>query len=409
MNRRLLLFTVLLISFLYPGQINAAQEETIVRGPAKVGSITESEKGFKPVNIDVFISPFPSKCKQLGNMFVVLNKKFGSKIRTNIHYMIGYDDKKDKFSAINGDLELREIKRQIAIIVNYPSKFWDYLEVRNLNILDSDWACYAELAGFSKDEIERIGKDAESQKIHALLRKIYDENKLTPDLVMPTLYINGKKYESKMNIVHITSYINSLLPENQKIKGAREWVKLGYGKYLNRPHKSGVLDIFIMSHCPPGIKIVNQILEKFERKKLSHVHEINFHYIVSVSTKNPTDFSDFQAHFGIKDVMEDARQLIIQKYFPDKFFKYLLIRNNDINSDTYRRLALRKARIDEKFVKEKMNEEGVHILLEDMQFAEELNIRASPTFLCENVYLVGPGGLRNIPEFSDIKPVGTCE
>ncbi|MCX5726929.1 MAG: hypothetical protein NT030_07160, partial [Candidatus Saganbacteria bacterium] len=84
---------------------------------------------------------------------------------------------------------------------------------------------------------------------------------------------------------------------------------------------------------------------------------------------------------GDDEIDEDIRQLIIQKYHPDKFSDYLLARQGS----TFEKAA-QISSIDLNSFTDKQGE-GRKLLEEDAERAKTLGISASPTFLFEGRYI----------------------
>jgi len=468
----------------------------------------------RPLEIDLFISPFSRLSISLEDMIMVVADRFSDRVKINMYYYVQKstygartNEPLKRFRTPRGENEIKETIRQIVILNNYPDKFWDYLRVRNLNIYNPDWIPYAETAGFSKDEIRNIKDQMFSENTFEILAGMAEKTKQINLKRIPTLFIDGKVYENAMEVFEIVSYINSQISEEKRLEGVREWKEVerepvkvtavinpdGWGRdtrkmresferifgeiefqeidyrtkdgrrlieryeldllpaylvkkpkkkngnkkiedlveqgffvqkdnyyvmpstvsklglYINRPSKRKKLDIFLMSYCPWGTKAANQVIDILKRNQGPDKVEIKFHYILSLnSEKTPENFGDFRSLHGLGEVEEAARQLIIQKYFPDKIFDYVVERNKQISSTLYYH-AFHKTGIPEDFVRLKMETEGVELLLRNIDFVKEFGITASPTFLWENRYMVDYEGLKMIPGFGAMKIEGKCE
>jgi hypothetical protein len=79
-----------------------------------------------------------------------------------------------------------------------------------------------------------------------------------------------------------------------------------------------VVELFVMSFCPYGVKAESNILPVIELLKNKIDFKIRF--IVSVAGDTINDVNSLH---GINEAKEDARQLIIMKYYPDKYYSYL--------------------------------------------------------------------------------------
>jgi hypothetical protein len=186
--------------------------------------------------------------------------------------------------------------------------------------------------------------------------------------------------------------------------------RIVYGLYLNRSKIENELSIFVMSNCPWGV----ETLAYFSRGNMSHTSaltdlNIRYHYIINVSTPSPRTLRDFTALHGSPEVEESARQLIINKYYPEKFADYIEARRTDIESTLFYK-ALDKAGIPEDAVRQKMDTEAVGLLAAEAELCKNFNVSVSPTFLWENRYMLDLDSLKLVQRFRhlDIKVEGSC-
>jgi len=134
------------------------------------------------------------------------------------------------------------------------------------------------------------------------------------------------------------------------------------------------LDIFSMSFCPYSKQAETRLINHIKRNNLDI--DLKIHYLVKIKDGR------LSALHGLKELNENRRRVIIQKYWPDKFLRYLLLHKNN----SYRK-AIRVLGIKYTQLKEKMDEAD-KLLLDDYQLAKELKIYASPTFLWQNKFLI---------------------
>jgi len=150
--------------------------------------------------------------------------------------------------------------------------------------------------------------------------------------------------------------------------------------FFERPVKAGQLDVFIMSQCPVG----NDALQQLDSYLTTNPNAFNVtvHYIA--------DFNEFgiDSPRGPEEIKEDIRQLLIQKYYPDKFWQYhrLYIQKKSLES------ICEEIGIDSNII-DSRRKEGIELLKNDFNLCREVNINfsinSSPTFLWENqVFLV---------------------
>ena len=165
------------------------------------------------------------------------------------------------------------------------------------------------------------------------------------------------------------------------------------------------MDLFVMSMCPYGIEAQNNIIPIV--KDLKERINLNIFFIASENDKQtivenssnndndkvkatsqlqgacinntqPTS-GKFSSLHGEMEVTEDIRQLVIIKYFKDKYLDYLILRNKDIqNSDPI--LIMKSIGIDADYVENIIKaEDGETLLSDNIKEAQKRNINASPT------------------------------
>jgi thiol-disulfide isomerase/thioredoxin len=149
------------------------------------------------------------------------------------------------------------------------------------------------------------------------------------------------------------------------------------------------VELFVMSFCPYGVKAEGNILPIIELLKDKIDFKIKF--IVSV---NGNTINDVQSLHGINEAKEDARQVIIMKYYPDKFYSYL----SEIDNNCYS-LASDTAKFDECWKNAAQNlgmdinrietaaygTEGINLLKQDEADASKYEVSGSPTLIINGV------------------------
>jgi Thioredoxin len=129
------------------------------------------------------------------------------------------------------------------------------------------------------------------------------------------------------------------------------------------------LDLYVMSHCPFGIRAEEFILgliNDFNNELTLHVR-----YIVSKQPDNT-----FTSLHGQQELDEDLHQIAVQELYGSKFSGYLMCYNSTMNRDKcLSDNGIDKARID-KFVQSGRADK---VLDNDYASTEKLGINASPT------------------------------
>lgn len=181
--------------------------------------------------------------------------------------------------------------------------------------------------------------------------------------------------------------------------------KVRAGIYFKRKKIPGRLDMFVMSLCPFGNIAVGSIMQAKMQKKMPEKLDMHVHYILSPL---PADVAmPLKSMHGLAEVEEDIRQLVVEKYFPDKWPDYMLLRSKNFES-TYWDDAARGAGLDPEIVRSKAREEGEALLRENAALARELRITASPLFLYENRRILNVDGFEKLTGIQ-IDTEGSCD
>ena len=168
--------------------------------------------------------------------------------------------------------------------------------------------------------------------------------------------------------------------------------------FTKRATKPNVLELFVMSQCPYGVMAENKIIEAYKAGKLPKDKQIKIRYIVSYNAENDT----FQSLHGQAEWEEDARQLVIAKYFPEKFWDYMEIRNDMYQSKKWGWiLAAKEVGLNPDEI-ERLMPEGKAMLKEEAKYGEGIN--SSPTFLWEGKVKVDTNSLSTKPGFEFFNP-----
>ncbi len=171
------------------------------------------------------------------------------------------------------------------------------------------------------------------------------------------------------------------------------------GVYADKTANPGVLEIFVMSQCPYGAMAENMIIQAKKDGKIPADKTIRLRYIVNYNDKT----GEFQSLHGSGEWEEDVRQLLIAKYYPEKFWKYLEIRNKDYRSSRWDK-AMEEAGINVSKISKKFDTEGLQLLKAEAAHGEEYNINASPTFLWEGKEVLDFGSVAQKPGLEFLNP-----
>lgn len=166
-----------------------------------------------------------------------------------------------------------------------------------------------------------------------------------------------------------------------------------HGIYAGKEAIPNQLELFVMSQCPYGVIAENRFIDAMKLNKLPKDLNLKVRYIVSPG-RTADDFSSLH---GSAEWEENVRQLIIQKRYPKKFWKYLEIRNKDYQSSLWDKAA-EEAGINPKVFR-KYWKEGVEMLKEEIKHSSEYGVSGSPTLIWEGRVVTDMGSLGTLPGF----------
>ncbi|MBR2082094.1 MAG: hypothetical protein IJ876_03670 [Elusimicrobiaceae bacterium] len=170
------------------------------------------------------------------------------------------------------------------------------------------------------------------------------------------------------------------------------------GVYANKEAKPGVMEIFVMSQCPYGVMAENAVIEAKKNGTFPTDKTVKIRYIVNYDAAR-----GFSSLHGSGEWEEDVRQLLIAKYYPTKFWKYLAIRNKDYKSSRWDK-AMEEAGINPNKIMKKFDTEGLELLKAEAAYGQEYGVNASPTFLWEGKVQLDFGTAAQIDGFAFLNP-----
>jgi len=140
------------------------------------------------------------------------------------------------------------------------------------------------------------------------------------------------------------------------------------------------------------------IMERLKKGDLPYKLEVRY----ILSNKQSKDGRIISMH-GNNELYEDIEQMVVQKYFKEKYFDYVLCRNKNIQDPDIKKCA-DSVGIDVKKITQSAYDESSMLVNQEAQTCEELSISASPTILFENqTFIQGVDGLKKLKGFEDLK------
>lgn len=208
------------------------------------------------------------------------------------------------------------------------------------------------------------------------------------------LYLVGKtaeiraKFEQPLSMGYLTETEDYIVLPHQTRSGV----------YVGKEAKPGVMELFVMSQCPYGVMAENLVIQAKKDGKMSADKDIKIRYIVSYDPQR-----GFNSLHGSGEWEEDVRQLLIAKYYPEKLWKYLEIRNKDYRSSRWDK-AMEDAGINAKKIMKKFDTEGLELLKAEAAYGQEYGVNASPTFLWEGKVQMDFNSASKIEGFDFLNP-----
>ena len=143
------------------------------------------------------------------------------------------------------------------------------------------------------------------------------------------------------------------------------------------------VELWVMSYCPFGTQAESKILPVIQEYK--SLVDFQLHFIASEADP-PKDAEAagevFRSLHGHKEVLENIRQLLIQKYYPEKFFDYVLCRAKNIEA-SWKKCAEELGIDANQIQRLAQSQEGISLLRENIKQETPFRISSSPTLLLD--------------------------
>lgn len=143
------------------------------------------------------------------------------------------------------------------------------------------------------------------------------------------------------------------------------------------------VELWVMSYCPFGTQAESSILPVIQKYK--NRVDFQLHFIASETDHSQEELDIgkiFRSMHGREEVLENIRQLLIEKYYPEKLFEYILCRAQNIE-ESWQRCA-EKFEINVNHIQQlSENQEGITLLRENIKQETPFRISSSPTLLLD--------------------------
>lgn len=175
-------------------------------------------------------------------------------------------------------------------------------------------------------------------------------------------------------------------------------------KMLNREFQDNKLTLFVNAHNPQSVSLEKALISRKKQLETEGKESFNIElrHILKVEEKEDGSVEmKVETPAGIAETEESVRQVVVLKYYPDKFFDYLTKRNEDLNKDFVK--IFQELGIDEALVSRATKAEGEALIRENGKLAFDLKIQSLPVFLWENqVVILSVEDLKQIEQFSEL-------
>ena len=162
-----------------------------------------------------------------------------------------------------------------------------------------------------------------------------------------------------------------------------------------------IVKLFVMSYCPYGNIAEESMIDVIEL--LGNKIDFRLYYIIEENKGDNnclTEEQEYCSMHGKREIEQDLRELCIQKYYPDKYYEYLLSVNKNCSlsniTTCWDIIAIDKG-IDVTKIKDcQINE--VNLLDESKNLCIEYDVLSSPTIIINNELFVGAMSSNNYKE-----------
>ncbi len=149
--------------------------------------------------------------------------------------------------------------------------------------------------------------------------------------------------------------------------------------------KTPVIELFVMSLCPYGIKAEKEILPVV--KNFSDKVDFKIKFITDVRGNSINEVASLH---GNDEAREDARQAAIMQYYPDKFSSYIekinqnscVISCGAIKLEDYWKKSAKELKMDTNKIESfAYGQQGLNLLKQNADEAKKYSANASPTLI----------------------------
>ena len=158
-------------------------------------------------------------------------------------------------------------------------------------------------------------------------------------------------------------------------------------KMLDREKVDKRIDLMAASLCPYSAAVENALIEKLRSLPEEDKFDLRIHFILnSLAKADGTQELLLESPRGDEEIEEDKRQVVMQKYYSDKYFDYLIDRNNNPYGD-WKEIA-NNAGLPADEIEARVAREGESLLRDSASLPAEFGLTGVPAYFYENQQIV---------------------
>jgi len=164
------------------------------------------------VKADLYIRPDCPYCGRAEKALFRLAAELPELVRLNVRFILK-KDREGRLSAMHGEAELAETRRQAAIRRLHPAKLAGYIAWRRNAGGKPDWKAGAASLGIDAAAVEKMAAAGEADRLLGMDIMLAKWLKIGGS---PTLYLNNRLYEGAFTRENLLMAIGRLLPERAR-------------------------------------------------------------------------------------------------------------------------------------------------------------------------------------------------
>jgi hypothetical protein len=240
-------------------------------------------------------------------------------------------------------------------------------------------------------------KDCRTCNLELVLSKL---RKQFPGLAINNLDYSqsqARKMVKNLGILTLPAFIFTKEVEQETgFDSLKDDLRLTNNFYVLKAQASGIAYFLDQEVKPGNFDLFISIFEKDSKLLLTTLREFNpvLHFLTVEKD------GGFTAQHGVSEVEEYLRGVCVQKYYPEKFWDYLICRSQNIQSSYWEDCL---DGLDTQSVKTcSRGQEGIDLLRKNNRLNEQLKISSGPSYLLDNREIFSS---RGVPAKEELKRI----